>query len=123
MRTEKKRDVAERMRQPLKRSPRHGGASALDASAAEDSESIDEYGERSVTPHASPIAEGMADQDTAAARTHDKAMSNARTGPMPPALEPQLATLVEAPPEQDDWLYEIKYDGYRLLARIAQEKV
>ena len=31
---------------------------------------------------------------------------------------PQLATLVEAPPDGDEWLHEIKYDGYRLLARI-----
>jgi len=29
----------------------------------------------------------------------------------------QLATLVDAPPEGADWIYEIKYDGYRALAR------
>ncbi len=28
----------------------------------------------------------------------------------------QLATLVDAPPEGDQWLHEIKFDGYRLLA-------
>lgn len=37
----------------------------------------------------------------------------------PTLLEPQLATLVEQPPGGDDWLHEIKYDGYRLLARVA----
>jgi bifunctional non-homologous end joining protein LigD len=42
----------------------------------------------------------------------------ARKRAMPDALAPQLATLVEAPPEGDEWLHEIKYDGYRLLARI-----
>lgn len=38
---------------------------------------------------------------------------------MTPSLRvprPQLATLVDAAPEGDDWLHEIKYDGYRLLA-------
>ncbi|MBX8576804.1 DNA ligase D [Pseudomonas cichorii] len=35
----------------------------------------------------------------------------------PGQLAPQLATLVEAPPE-GDWLYEIKFDGYRILARF-----
>ncbi|MBX8487639.1 DNA ligase D [Pseudomonas cichorii] len=35
----------------------------------------------------------------------------------PEQLAPQLATLVEAPPE-GDWLYEIKFDGYRILARF-----
>ncbi len=39
--------------------------------------------------------------------------------PLPETLSPQLATLVDAPPENyQDWLYEIKFDGYRLLARI-----
>ncbi|MBX8547596.1 DNA ligase D [Pseudomonas cichorii] len=35
----------------------------------------------------------------------------------PEQMAPQLATLVEAPPE-GDWLYEIKFDGYRILARL-----
>ncbi|NAO28030.1 DNA ligase D [Pseudomonas syringae pv. dysoxyli] len=35
----------------------------------------------------------------------------------PDTLSPQLATLVEAPPA-GDWLYEIKFDGYRMLTRI-----
>jgi bifunctional non-homologous end joining protein LigD len=37
---------------------------------------------------------------------------------LPPTLEPQLATLVTKPPTHGDWLYEIKFDGYRMLARI-----
>ena len=36
---------------------------------------------------------------------------------------PQLATLVDAPPAGDDWLHEIKYDGYRAIASIAGGKV
>jgi bifunctional non-homologous end joining protein LigD len=35
----------------------------------------------------------------------------------------QLATLVEAPPEGDGWLHEIKYDAYRLLAFLDDRKV
>ena len=35
---------------------------------------------------------------------------------------PQLATLVEEAPEGAEWLHEIKYDGYRLLARIDKGK-
>jgi bifunctional non-homologous end joining protein LigD len=38
--------------------------------------------------------------------------------PLPRALEPQLATLVDAAPAGDEWLHEIKLDGYRILARI-----
>ncbi|CAB3743607.1 DNA ligase D [Achromobacter kerstersii] len=38
---------------------------------------------------------------------------------MPGSLKPQLATLVDGIPRGgDDWLYEVKFDGYRMLARI-----
>jgi bifunctional non-homologous end joining protein LigD len=36
--------------------------------------------------------------------------------------EVQLATLVEAPPAGDNWLHEIKFDGYRLLAFLKATK-
>ncbi|CAN7793021.1 non-homologous end-joining DNA ligase [Paraburkholderia hospita] len=38
---------------------------------------------------------------------------------MPKVIEPQLATLAKRPPAHGDWSYEIKFDGYRMLARIA----
>ncbi|HLY46875.1 MAG TPA: DNA ligase D [Stellaceae bacterium] len=47
----------------------------------------------------------------------------ARKRAMPEKLVPQLATLADAPPEGEEWLHEIKYDGYRLLARIARGTV
>lgn len=37
--------------------------------------------------------------------------------------EPQLATLVKAPPDGDDWLHEIKYDGYRMGCAISPHGV
>lgn len=42
--------------------------------------------------------------------------------PLPETLKPQLATLVDSPPE-GNWLYEIKFDGYRILARIDEGEV
>lgn len=37
---------------------------------------------------------------------------------LPRSLAPQLATLVAGPPpDAADWLYEIKFDGYRMLVR------
>jgi bifunctional non-homologous end joining protein LigD len=38
---------------------------------------------------------------------------------LPARLTPQLATLVQAPPE-GDWSFELKFDGYRILARIQK---
>ena len=42
---------------------------------------------------------------------------------LPPTLSPQLATLVATPPAGAGWIYEIKFDGYRLLARIDGDEV
>ncbi|WP_375206673.1 DNA ligase D [Hyphococcus sp.] len=36
---------------------------------------------------------------------------------------PQLATLRDDPPEGDEWLHELKYDGYRIQALIENGKV
>lgn len=42
---------------------------------------------------------------------------------LPPTLSPQLATLVDRPPQNPaEWLWELKFDGYRLLARIERGK-
>ncbi|HZI77937.1 MAG TPA: non-homologous end-joining DNA ligase [Vicinamibacterales bacterium] len=37
--------------------------------------------------------------------------------------KPQLATLVKRPPDGDDWLHEIKYDGYRMGCAISPDGV
>ncbi|MBC7665650.1 MAG: hypothetical protein H7276_17990, partial [Caulobacter sp.] len=47
------------------------------------------------------------------------ALDGARKAALPETLSPQLATLAKAAPMHGDWLYEIKFDGYRLLTRIA----
>lgn len=49
----------------------------------------------------------------------DRPPDAARAAPLPEQLSPQLAVLADAPPAnaERDWLYEIKFDGYRLLAR------
>ncbi len=40
-----------------------------------------------------------------------------------PVTAPQLATLVERPPDGAGWLHELKHDGYRFLIRRAGERV
>ncbi|WP_460096339.1 DNA ligase D [Pseudomonas sp. S3_C01] len=49
-------------------------------------------------------------------------LSGAVAGPLPDTLKPELATLVESAPE-GEWLYEIKFDGYRVMARIEHGDV
>jgi bifunctional non-homologous end joining protein LigD len=38
----------------------------------------------------------------------------------PDWIRPQLATLVETIPKGDEWVHELKYDGYRMLCRIER---
>src|SRR5690242_7413996 len=42
---------------------------------------------------------------------------------MPTALEPMLATLGSAVPSGSEWLYEVKWDGYRALCFVEGGKV
>jgi bifunctional non-homologous end joining protein LigD len=51
-----------------------------------------------------------------------KPKAKAASADFPASLAPQLATLMERPPE-GDWLYEVKFDGYRILARITGGEV
>ena len=37
---------------------------------------------------------------------------------LPTRTSPQLATLASKPATSGDWRYEIKFDGYRIMARI-----
>ena len=42
---------------------------------------------------------------------------------LPAWISPQLTELVDAAPDGDQWLHEIKYDGYRMHARLDRGTV
>ncbi len=52
--------------------------------------------------------------------TSRESVPGARPGRLPSFVQPQLATLVSAPPAGDSWLHEIKFDGYRILCRVQK---
>jgi len=52
-----------------------------------------------------------------------KGLDGAVRRPMPTAIHPMLATSVEKPFDDPEWLFEIKWDGYRAVAFIAKGKV
>lgn len=59
---------------------------------------------------------------TSKTSTSAKKTKTAKPVALPEKFTPQLATLMEkAPP--GEWLYEIKFDGYRILARIDDGEV
>ena len=49
-------------------------------------------------------------------------LTGARKAKLPELLKPELATLVEKAPG-GEWSYEIKFDGYRIMARIDHDEV
>jgi len=60
----------------------------------------------------------------AATRAVSGPPAGARKAALPDALQPELATLVdELPKDPDHWIFEIKFDGYRMLTRAERGKV
>ena len=51
------------------------------------------------------------------------ASSRAGSTALPEWIRPQLTELVDAAPEGPDWLHEIKFDGYRMHARLDRGAV
>lgn len=52
-----------------------------------------------------------------------KDLKGAQRGTMPRAVHPMLATLVDGPFDDNEWLFEIKWDGYRAVAFIENGRV
>lgn len=58
---------------------------------------------------------------TPAPRRHDagtKQLLGARRAPQEEWMPPVLATLADKAPVGDEWVHELKYDGYRMLCRV-----
>jgi ATP-dependent DNA ligase len=47
----------------------------------------------------------------------------ARTSTLPKYLQPMLATLTDAPFDDKGWIFEDKYDGFRMVAKIEGGEV
>jgi bifunctional non-homologous end joining protein LigD len=62
-------------------------------------------------------ADGEAPRQRARLAPKVGALSGAKQSALPKFVEPELATSVAHPPEGEDWLHEIKIDGYRVYCR------
>lgn len=58
-----------------------------------------------------------------AVASHAAAMSRSRRAKLPDFTPPQLALLRDTIPAGDAWLHEVKFDGYRLAARLDGSRV
>jgi bifunctional non-homologous end joining protein LigD len=59
----------------------------------------------------------------ATAKRKSAVPDGAKKSALPDYVAPMLTTLMADPPAGDDWIHEVKYDGYRLVARIERGKV
>jgi bifunctional non-homologous end joining protein LigD len=50
-------------------------------------------------------------------------LGDAPVKPMPHSIQPMLATLVKEPFDHPEWLFEVKWDGYRAIAEIQDGQV
>ena len=48
---------------------------------------------------------------------------DAPVGPMPKNITPMLATVVREPFDHPDWIFEVKWDGYRAIAEVREGSV
>ncbi|MBV9654080.1 MAG: DNA ligase D [Acetobacteraceae bacterium] len=55
--------------------------------------------------------------------TEQPPIAGAVRAPLPEKQEPQLCAIAEEPPDGPEWLSEIKFDGYRLIASVEEGKV
>jgi bifunctional non-homologous end joining protein LigD len=75
-----------------------------------------------VPGHESESPPAIEVRTTKAIKTAGKQLKAISSSILPKRIEPQLATLVDAPPPGDRWSYEVKYDGYRMLCRLEGKK-
>jgi bifunctional non-homologous end joining protein LigD len=67
--------------------------------------------------------EKVAAERPAKAATAPRKVAGAKKGILPGFVDPSLAKLVEHAPSGENWIHEIKFDGYRLQARIDGDKI
>jgi bifunctional non-homologous end joining protein LigD len=74
-------------------------------------------------PPAAPRDTPVAKKAKAPAAKKSRGSRAARGAALPAAAKPMLATLVDQVPGDDGWVYELKYDGVRLLSRCDGDEV
>jgi bifunctional non-homologous end joining protein LigD len=66
-----------------------------------------------------PVRGQSADDSNESDTIDPASLPGARPADQPAFMHPQLATLVSVSPKGQDWVHEIKYDGYRILCILG----
>jgi bifunctional non-homologous end joining protein LigD len=63
------------------------------------------------------------DEESSSANSAVSSLKGAVAKPMPSVVHPMLAVPIEKPFDSDEWLFEIKWDGYRAVSFIEHGKL
>src|SRR5260221_226499 len=99
-----------------------GGGAAI-AAKADRVWSSKQGGETKERAKAAPAKAGARKPKASPPAFDPSHFAGARRAKSAPRLAPQLATAADAAPRGDEWLHEIKFDGYRMLAYLRHGKV
>jgi bifunctional non-homologous end joining protein LigD len=79
--------------------------------------------QRPATISAPPTSRRPAKTGTPTTRRRPAKAGAVAKSAMPATVSPMLATLVDTPPSQPGWSFEVKWDGYRAIARCDKQDV
>ena len=80
--------------------------------------------DKTLTTSSGPVADKKSpSRKSSSASSAVKDLEGSVERPMPTAIHPMLATSIDEPFDDPEWLFEIKWDGYRAIAFIAKGKV
>ena len=108
--------------------PVRAKVAALKAEAEAQSEDVRKPSRKRAAPAAKAAATSSAKPAASPARRKKTAAPGLPEGvaraALPEAFTPELATLVDGPPpDPENWVFEVKFDGYRMLARVENGEV
>ena len=90
---------------------------AKDNKSVKTGRTVESYAEDPTAPHW--ISDRKSAKETKSAAK--KASARAKRDPIPVIKTPMLATLVDEPFDDDEWLFEIKWDGYRAICTVDEK--
>jgi len=99
--------------------PGHGDAALANATSVKTGRTM-----RQIAEGDGPVWDST--RTTAAMKKNVAAMAAedaGKPGKLPAFIEPELSTMVDTPPGGVNWIHEIKFDGYRIGARIENGAV
>jgi bifunctional non-homologous end joining protein LigD len=116
--------VAKLDQKKKQKKPTRGGTEKHGVNQGEPSKSLASSApsKRKNDPASSELAPSGA-EGLPVANAVSSAFSGAVKRPMPPRIHPMLAEAVDEPFDSAEWLFEIKWDGYRAVAFIADGKL